>query len=84
MDHGWRWIAEGLIHFVASDAHNTTSRPLRLRPAYEAVETKFGVEMAEALFVSNPRAAFEGQELPHVPEIADTNDSPRKKKFFFF
>jgi protein-tyrosine phosphatase len=84
MDDGWRWIAEGLIHFVASDAHNTTSRPLRLRPAYEVVEAKFGVELAEALFVSNPRAAFDGQELPHVPEIADTNDFPRKKKFFFF
>src|SRR5256884_5799794 len=29
------WIAEGMVHFVASDAHNNRSRPLRLRPAYE-------------------------------------------------
>jgi len=27
------WIGEGLIHFVASDAHNMTWRPLTLLPA---------------------------------------------------
>jgi protein-tyrosine phosphatase len=83
-DDGWRWLAEGLVHFVASDAHNTTSRPLRLRPAYEAIEEKFGADAAEVLFVSNPRAVFEGQDLPHVPEIDDAGHEPRKKKFFFF
>jgi protein-tyrosine phosphatase len=84
MEDGWRWIAEGLIHFVASDAHNTTSRPLRLRPAFEAVEAKFDMETAQALFVANPMAAFEGRELPFVPELADEAGEPRKKKFFFF
>jgi protein-tyrosine phosphatase len=83
-EDGWRWISAGLIHFVASDAHNTTSRPLQLRPAYDAVKTQFGEEKAEALFVTNPLAAFEGRELPHVPEIADEDEAPRKRKFFFF
>src|SRR5215475_4485425 len=31
------WIGRGLVHFIASDAHNLTSRPHRLRTAYEAV-----------------------------------------------
>jgi protein-tyrosine phosphatase len=83
-EDAWRWLGEGLIHFVASDAHNLTSRPLRLRPAYEAVEAKFGTEIAEALFSTNPMAAFEGHELPYVAELADDGTEPRKKKFFFF
>jgi protein-tyrosine phosphatase len=79
----WRWIGEGLIHFVASDAHNTRSRPLQLHSAYEVVLDQFGQEKALALFVENPLAAFEGRELPHVPEI-ETELPPRRKRFLFF
>jgi protein-tyrosine phosphatase len=78
-----RWIAEGLIHFVASDAHNTRSRPLRLQPAYKVVADRFGEEKARALFHDNPLAAFEGRQLPHVPEVEDV-PPPRRKRFFFF
>jgi protein-tyrosine phosphatase len=77
------WIEQGLIHFVASDAHNTRGRPLRLRPAYDVVAKRFGEEKARALFLENPRAAFEGRPLPHVPEVAETPPPPRKRFFFF-
>jgi protein-tyrosine phosphatase len=83
-EDAWKWIEEGLVHFVSSDAHNTTSRPLQLRPVYEMVEGKFGKEKAEALFVENPLAAFEGRELPHVPELQHGDGETKKKKFFFF
>jgi protein-tyrosine phosphatase len=83
-EDAWKWIEEGLVHFVSSDAHNTKSRPLKLRPAYEMVEGKFGREKAEALLVENPLAAFEGRELPHVPEIQHSDAETKKKKFFFF
>jgi protein-tyrosine phosphatase len=79
-----RWIGEGLIHFVASDAHNTRGRPLRLQPAYNVVVDRFGEEKARALFQDNPLAAFEGRQLPHVPEVADELARPRRKRFFFF
>jgi protein-tyrosine phosphatase len=79
-----RWIEEGLVHFVSSDAHNTSSRPIQLRPAYNAVEKEFGTEKAHALFVSNPKAAFEGRDLPHVPELEDDRAKPPKKRFLFF
>jgi protein-tyrosine phosphatase len=79
-----RWIAEGLIHFVASDAHNTRSRPLRLQPAYDVVVDRFGEAKARALFLDNPLAAFEGRQLPHVPEVADELPPLRRKRFFFF
>ncbi len=79
-----RWIGEGLIHFVASDAHNARSRPLRLQPAYKVVADRFGEEKARALFQDNPLAAFEGRQLPHVPEIEAELSPPRRKRFFFF
>jgi protein-tyrosine phosphatase len=79
-----QWIREGLVHFVASDAHNTRSRPLRLQPAYDIVVDQFGDEKARALFLENPLAAFEGRELPQVPEIEDDTAPPRRKRFFFF
>jgi protein-tyrosine phosphatase len=79
-----RWIGEGLIHFVASDAHNTRTRPLRLQPAYDVVVDRFGQDKALSLFHDNPLAAFEGRELPHVPELQDELPPPRRKRFFFF
>lgn len=86
------WIKAGAVHFLASDAHNATTRPLRLREAYDHVGKKYGREWAQALLVENPLAAFEGRPLPHVPELdADLGSSDddshvprRKKKFWFF
>lgn len=77
------WIDRGLIHFVASDAHNLTRRPHKLSGAYEVVRSKFGREKAQALFLENPLAAFEGRPLPHVPEIKEEVEK-KKKRFLFF
>jgi len=77
------WIRRGLVHFIASDAHNTTARPHKLQAAYDVVQKEFGRDKAKALFVENPLAAFEGRGLPHVPEIAEAPPN-RKKRFFFF
>ena len=82
------WLDEGRIHFFASDAHNLTSRPLRLREAYEAVVKRRGEEEARALFRDNPLAAFEGRPLPYVPEPPEDEGharaARRRKRFFFF
>ena len=75
-------LREGLVHFVASDAHNMRWRPLRLLPAYEVVRERFGEERAQALFVDNPLAAFEGRELPYVPEIAMEEKTREEEKVF--
>ena len=79
-----RWIERGLIHFVASDAHNTRARPLRLRPAYDRVEKRFGEAVARALFHENPHAVWDGRPLPYVPGIADELTRPRRRRLFFF
>ncbi len=80
----WRWLADDLVHFVASDAHNIRNRPLKLASAFDLVREQFGEEKARALFVENPMAAFEGYDLPHVPEPSRGDDTPRRKRFFFF
>lgn len=78
------WIDQGLVHFVASDAHNLRHRALTLRPAYKVVEAGCGKEVALALFVQNPLAAFEGRPLPFTPEVLAKAAKARKKRFFFF
>ena len=76
------WIGEGMVHFVASDAHHSRIRPPRLRPAYQKVADQFSEEKARALFQENPQAAFEGQDLPHIPEVNEA--LPRRRRRFFF
>jgi protein-tyrosine phosphatase len=51
-----RWV-----HFIATDAHNVSSRPPRLSEARALIARKYGQEYAEALSTTNPRAAFEGK-----------------------
>ena len=51
-------------HFLASDAHNITSRPPRMRDAREAVAKKYGPAYADLLCVTNPMAVFQGKSLP--------------------
>ena len=69
------WMRAGAVHFIASDAHNVTTRPPRLKETYELIAKNYGEEKARALLVENPLAAFEGRPLPYVPEI---NDDPAK------
>jgi protein-tyrosine phosphatase len=79
------WLEAGAVHFVASDAHNITSRPLRLKAAFDQLATARGANLAQALMVDNPLAAFEGRPLPYVPELAgDAGGQARRKRFWFF
>lgn len=47
------WFKKGLIEYVASDAHNTTSRPFLTTEAYEALQVKFGASYAGRLLGMN-------------------------------
>jgi protein-tyrosine phosphatase len=83
-EDAWTWIDQSLVHFVSSDGHNTARRPVKLRFAYEALAKERGTELAEALLVENPKAAFGGAPLPYVPEIPANLERHKKKRFFFF
>jgi protein-tyrosine phosphatase len=65
------WLDVGAVHFVASDAHNVTSRPLRLKETYDLIAKTRGEKVARSVLVDNPFAAFEGRSLPYVPEIEE-------------
>lgn len=86
------WLDAGAVHFVASDAHNLTTRPLRLKETYELLAKARGEDVARALMVENPLAVFEDRPIPWVPELADGAElentrgggSRRKKRFWFF
>ena len=58
-----RWV-----HFLATDAHNVSSRPPRLSEARAFVAKKYGSEYADSLVTTNPKAAFEGKPIQPVEE----------------
>lgn len=49
-----RWVREGLIDFVASDAHNCASRPFRMREACASLRRNYGQELAARVTGMNP------------------------------
>jgi protein-tyrosine phosphatase len=83
------WLDRKMVHFFASDAHNTEQRPLRLKAAYDVVAERWGDARAQSLFRDNPLAAFEGRPLPYEPELPSAptetaRPAGRRKRFIFF
>jgi protein-tyrosine phosphatase len=81
------WLDKDMVHFFASDAHDTQRRPLRMREAFQTVAARRGTQVAEALFRDNPLAAFEGRPLPYAPEQPEAGSPSRparRKRFSFF
>lgn len=79
LDRGW-------VHILATDAHNTTSRPPVLSAAYAYLGNHYGAEEAERLCVKNPRAIFYGEALPEQPmpdNVYEEDLGERKRRGFF-
>jgi protein-tyrosine phosphatase len=83
-EDAWTWIARGMVHFVSSDAHNTARRPLKLKFAYDSITEQLGEGTARALLIENPLAAFNGDPLPFVPEVGESGERRKRKRFLFF
>jgi len=64
-------LANRWVHFLATDAHNTTSRPPRMHEAFDIVAQRYGSDYAHLLCVSNPLAVFMGNPMP--PQIEPLN-----------
>jgi protein-tyrosine phosphatase len=73
-------LKRGLVHFVASDSHDSQDRPPRLDVAYEHVAKRYGSAVAERLFLTNPRAALDGEPLPEAREP----EPPAPRKWYQF
>ncbi|HEY0161368.1 MAG TPA: CpsB/CapC family capsule biosynthesis tyrosine phosphatase [Edaphobacter sp.] len=72
-------LSKNWVHFLATDAHNDTSRPPKMREAMEIVAERYGSDYAHMLCVSNPLAAFMDKPLPQQREMMDLyeDDAPK-------
>ncbi len=53
-------LRENLVHFIASDVHNTSSRKCYMSLAYETISRNYGEDRARKLFVENQLKILEG------------------------
>jgi protein-tyrosine phosphatase len=70
-------MAQGLVHNITSDAHNTTRRPPEIRPALEAAEHDLHglMDLAGWLCHEVPAAILDGGPIPAAPA-----PPPRKRR----
>jgi protein-tyrosine phosphatase len=74
-------LENGLLHFVASDCHNTRNRLPGMSSAVAVIAGLVGEEYARAMSTDNPQAVVEGKAIPMCP--VPTRPEIRKKWFFF-
>jgi protein-tyrosine phosphatase len=56
-------LDRGLVHFVASDAHDVERRPPKLNEAHAWLSKRYSESVANLLCIENPRAAIEGSPV---------------------
>jgi len=59
----FRLLDQGLLHFVASDAHDALKRPPDLRGAWNTIEQRHGFDAAHALLIGNPLRVLRDEPL---------------------
>lgn len=55
-------LKAGMVHFVATDAHDLTNRKPDLKRCYEILRKKYGQEYADMLLIRNGRTVLEGKD----------------------
>jgi protein-tyrosine phosphatase len=73
-------LEHGLIHFIASDCHNTRNRLPGMSEAVRATAEVVGEDYAMAIAKDNPGAVIEGRAIPTRPAPV----LPQKKKWWKF
>ena len=72
------WLSQNLVHFFASDAHDSQHRPPVLSECHQKVKETRGLEVADLLLKHNPQAVIEGRPLP--PGLDPIGPSRGKKQ----
>lgn len=62
-----RMLDEGLVHLIASDAHNLRARLPKLSSAVEMVAARLGEDAAYDMVVTRPRAVIENRSPSECP-----------------
>jgi protein-tyrosine phosphatase len=73
-------LENGLIHFIASDCHNTRNRLPGMSTAVASTAEIVGEEYARAIADDNPAAVVEGKSIPTRPAAS----LPQKKRRWLF
>jgi protein-tyrosine phosphatase len=79
-----KWLDENLIHFFASDAHDTKRRPPILSHCYRKLAEAKGEQVADLIMKQNPKAVIEGKPLPPNPAPIGPKSGKGKKGVFSF
>ena len=58
-----RLVKLGLVHFVATDAHDTRERKPKIKECIELLEKELGQEKVRQIFEENPIRMLKGEEL---------------------
>lgn len=58
-----RWMQEGLVHFVGSDAHNSKTRRPEMKECVQYLNKKLGVTKTRQILEKNPMRMLEGEKL---------------------
>lgn len=66
----YRFLREGWVHLLASDAHWSRTRVPRLAAGCEAASRVVGAAAAAALVEAHPRAILEGRDVPGMANPA--------------
>ncbi len=77
-----RLLWHNCVHFLATDAHRTKSRPPILSKARDAAAEIVGVDRARALVEDNPRAAINGEALRVGPAVPFGSSQKPKRSLF--
>ncbi len=72
-------VDEGLIHFIASDAHDTKHRPFGMRDAYETICDMAGEKLADLVCCENPSRVFEGDDVKGGLLVQNARHSTQKR-----
>jgi protein-tyrosine phosphatase len=75
-----RFLDDGLVHILATDAHEPKHRPPLLAEGREAAERRLGAEEAELLVTGRPRAVVEDREPAEAPPPPAFSQKPKQEE----
>jgi protein-tyrosine phosphatase len=65
-----RLLDEGLVHFLASDAHGERTRPPGLSAARATIAARYGEALAERLTLANPSSVLQDRAIASLHLVA--------------
>lgn len=75
-------LDNNMVHFVATDAHSSTSRKPLIKEAYNYIEDKYGDECAKSIFLYNQENVLKNKDIHILEPIKYEGDRGFFKRLF--